>query len=340
MNNELNHPFFIYPRGFMSEYNEYSLYRQEVLRLYEFIGNLTDELDKKYSSKDILIPFIIGSPMEDSLAKSHTAIENIFQYSQLFPNYINNFISHNENKKFIQIIIVSPDNIFSSNTNHTPYFTLYSPYDFLNTGFNEYTYFDKFVEIKVNIFNCPMPCIETRTSLVLKYQLMINELNLNPFGINTYEQNQTDINFINSFYSCIDKLFEKSTYESGTGTRTRIGTNIKIIINSWVSFKNLEGHQNYKMFPTLLKLANKYNIIATEWDFIDNLIFTKIVSNYGDGNMGGNGNGNGNGDGNKNFYSCHINYVSNKLSKHVHDIGKNLFVIDFNSKYCLRLLSI
>lgn len=318
MENKLNHPFFIYPRGFMSEYNEYSLYRQEVFRLYEFIENLVDELDEKHSSKNILIPFIIGSPMEDSLAKSHTVIDNIFQYSQLFPNYINNFISHNDNKKFIQIIIVSPDNIFSSNTNHTPYFTLYSPYDFLNTDFNEYTYLDEFVEIKVNIFNCPMPCIETRTSLVLKYHQMINELNLNPFGINTYEQNQSDINFINSFYSCIDKIFEKSTYEP------EIGTNIKIIINSWVSFKNLEGYNNYIMFPNLLKLANKYNIIATEWDYIDKLTDTKIVSNYGDG------------DGNKNFYSCYINYVSQELHKPEQDIGTNLFVIDFNSKYCLK----
>lgn len=318
MENNLNHPFFIYPRGFMSEYNEYSLYRQEVYRLYEFIGNLVDELDEKHCSKNILIPFIIGSPMEDSLSKSHTDFDNIFQYCQLFPNYINNFILQNDNKKFIQIIIVSPDNIFSSNTNHTPYFTLYSPYDFLNTGFNEYTYLDEFIEIKVNIFNCPMPCIETRTSLVLKYKPIFDNLNINSFDINTYEQNQVDINFINSFYSCIDKLFIKSTYKPETGT------NIKIIINSWVSFKNLEGYQNYGMFPSLLKLANKYNIIATEWDFIDNLTFTKIVSNYSDT------------CGNKNFYSCYLNYVSEELSKTEHDIGTNLFVIDFNSKYCLK----
>lgn len=318
MNNKLNHPFFIYPRGFMSEYNEYSLYRQEVSRLNEFIGNLTDELNEKYSSKDILIPFIIGSPMEDALAKSHTVIDNIFQYCQLFPNYINNFISHNKNKKFIQIIIVSPDNIFSSNTNHTPYFTLYSEYDFLNTNLNEYTYLDEFVEIKVNIFNCPMPCIETRTRLVLKYQQMIDELNFNPYGINTYEQNQSDINFINSFYSSLDKLFSKSMFVS------EIGTNIKIIINSWVSFKNLDGYSNYGMFPNLLKLANKYNIIATEWDFIDKLTYTKIVSNYGNRN------------GNKNFHSCYIDYVGDELTKTKKDIRTNLFVIDFNSKYCLK----
>ena len=78
------------------------------------------------------------------------------------------------------------------------------------------------------------------------------------------------------------------------------------------------------MFPNLLKLANQYNIIATEWDFTDNLIFTKIVSNYGDWN------------GNKNFYSCYVNYVSEELHKPEQDIGTNLFVIDFNSRYCLK----
>lgn len=315
MANKLNHPWFIYPRGFMSEYNDYSLYRQEVFRLHKFINNLIDEVDEKYSSHDILIPFIIGSPMEDALAKSHTTYDNIFQYSQLFPNYINKFISQNHNKKFIQIIIISPDNIFSPNSTHTPYFTLYGPYDFVNTNFNEYMYSDEFIEIKVNIFNCPLPCIETRNSLVLKYQSMIDRLHSNPFNITTYRQNDFDINFINSFYSCVDKLFSKSISEP----------RIKIIINSWVSFKNLDGYsENYGMFPNLLKLANKYNIIATEWDFNDNLIFTKIVSKYGTEN--------------KNFYSCYINYVNEKLPNPEHDIGTNLFVIDFNSKYCLKTI--
>lgn len=326
MVNKLNHPFFIYPRAFMSEYNEYSLYRQEVLRLYEFIENLRLKLNEKCEFKEILIPFIIGSPMEDSLAKSHTTFDNIFQYSQLFPNYINNFISHNENKKFIQIIIVSPDNIFSPNTNHIPFFTLYSLYDFLNTNFNEYTYLDESVQIKVNIFNCPMPCLETRTSLVLKYQLMINGLNFNPFDIKTYEQNNADINFINSFYSSLEKLFCKSISNHDHEQETKTKTNVKIIINSWVSFKNLNGYSNYKMFPNLLKLANKYNIIATEWDFIDKLVFAKIVSNYGDI------------DRNKNFNSCYINYVGEELSKPEQYIETNLFVIDFNSKYCLKII--
>ena len=76
------------------------------------------------------------------------------------------------------------------------------------------------------------------------------------------------------------------------------------------------------MFPNILKLANKYNIIATEWDFVDNLIFTKIISNYEFVN--------------KNFLGCYINYVNDKHPKSDHNIGTNLFVIDFNSEYYLK----
>lgn len=312
MDSELNHPWFIYPRGFMSEYNEYSLYRQESLKLNKFINNLNNKLEENHNNKEILIPFIIGSTMEDSLAKSQTTIENIFQYSQLFPNYINNFISHNQNKKFIQIIIISPDNIFSPNTTHKPYFTLYSEYNFVNTNLNEYVYLDDFVEIRVNIFNCPIPCLEKRNKLISNYQIMINELNPNPYNITTYKQNETDINFINNFYSNLDKLFSFV-----------LNRKIKIIINSWVCFKNLDGYsENYNMFYYLLKLANKYNIIATEWDFIDNLIFTKIISKYGYKN--------------KCFINCYINYFDDNNHNTEDKLYNNLFSIDFNSKYYLK----
>lgn len=307
---ELNHPFFIYPRGFMSEYNDYSLYRKEVKKLYEFIKDLPNEISNNHSSKDTLIPFIIGSSMEDMLLKSHTSKENIFQYSQLFPNYINDFISHNENKKFIQIIIISPDNIFS-NQEHKPYFTIFTKYDFINIKKNEYIYIDDFIEIKVNIFNCPVPCIESRNSLIIKYKNIFNNLNHNDFDITSYEQTNYDINFINYFYYYLNKLF-------GLVSKP----NIKIIINSWVSFINLQGYsENYNMFPNILKLANKYNIIATEWNFIDDLFFTKIVSNYTFVN--------------KSFNGSYINYY-NSDSNTKYSFIKNKFVINFNCDYNLK----
>lgn len=322
MNIELNHPFFIYPRGFMSEYNDYNHYRMEVKRLYVFIDNLPNEINKQNAQgSKILIPFIIGSPMEDSLAKSNTSKENYFQFRQLFPNYINNFIQSNTNNKYIQIIIISPDDIFSLQSNIKPLFTLYESFDFVLTNLNEYVYYGEQLTIKINIFNCLVPCLETRSNLVVRYESLISDMETKLYNITTYRQTQTDIEFINNFYLLINRLFSLNTNPL-----------IKLVINSWVSFKNLDGiSEKYSMFPKILELANVYNIIASEWEFVDELFYTKIVSQYKFGN--------------KNFFGCNINYVFDNLNDlsdlPTHIVKKNfyynnLFCIDFNSKYCLK----
>ena len=322
MNQELNHPFFIYPRGFMSEYNDYNHYRIEVKRLGEFINNLPDEINEQNANRtQILIPFIIGSPMEDSLAKSNTSKENIFQFRQMFPNYINNFIQSNSDNKFIQIVIISPDNIFSPESNIKPLFTLHESFVFDMTNLNEYVYIDENITIKVNIFNCPVPCFETRLNLVCRYNQTLSDTEKNVYNIVTYNQTQYDIKFIDNFYSSLDRLFSLNSNPS-----------VKLVINSWVSFKNLDGiSEGYKMFPKILELANKYNIIACEWEFIDELFFTRIVSQYKFGN--------------KNFFGCNINYVFNNdvklkdLPSHIAKMNfyyNNLFTINFNSEYCLK----
>lgn len=322
----LNHPFFIYPRGFMSEYNDYDHYRDEIKRLYKFIDNLPNIIEEKNNNgEEIFIPFIVGSPMEDSLAKSNTSKENFFQFRQLFPNYIKNFIQSSTNNKFIQIIIISPDDIFSPQSNIKPLFTLYESFDFVLINLNEYIYSEEQLNIRINIFNCPVPCLETRTNLVLRYESIIRGLETNHYNIMTYKQTSTDIEFINNFYSRIDRLFKLNTNLS-----------IRIIINSWVSFKNLDGiAEKYAMFPKILELANKYNIIATEWEFIDELFYTKIISQYKFGN--------------KNFYGCNIDYVFNNIVKLTdlpkHIIKKNfnnnnLFAVNFNSEYGLEKINI
>lgn len=323
---KLNHPFFIYPRGFMSEYNEYEHYRKEAIKLYQFIDTLSDKIkEQNDNGVEILIPFIIGSPMEDSLIKSNTSNENYIQFRQLFPNYINNFIQSNTNNKFIQIIIISPDNIFSSNSGIKPLFTSHESFDFVLTNLNEYVYSDEQINIKINIFNCPIPCLETRINLVHRYELMINGLRINNYDITSYKQTQTDLEFIDNFYSKINALFSLNNIES-----------IKIIINSWVSFKNLDDiTEKYTMFPKILDLANKYNIIATEWKFVDELFYTKIISQYEFEN--------------KNYFGSNIDYIFgniiniSKLPKHI--IAKNfnynnLFVINFNSKHYLKKINL
>jgi len=317
-NSNLNHPFFIYPRGFMSEYNNYKLYRREVVKLNEFMNELFVDIIEKHSDKDVLVPLIIGSVMEDFIIKSNTSSDNYFQYRQLFPNYINNFIKSNPNNKFIQIIIVSPDNIFESES-YVPIFTLYESFDFVLTNPNEYLYYDESITIKVNIFNCPFPCIDSRNSLISRYETIIKTLEVNPYNILSYAQTPNDLEFIDIFYSRIDRLFSLTS-----------NSQIKIIINSWVSFKNLDGiSENYNMFPKLLSLANKYNIIATEWDFIDELFYTRIISKYRFENV--------------ELYGIKINYVFNEFLSDLPDNVlkmnfdlKKMFIIDFNSKYFIK----
>lgn len=319
-NNNINHPWFVYPRGFMSEYNNYTHYRNETNRLFRFISALKLEINEKYLDNKILIPLVIGSSMEDALAKSNTSFEdNYFQHRQLFPCYINKFIEkYYMDKKFIQVIIISPDNIFLSN--HKPYFTILDNYRFIETEMNEYVYTDENITIKVNIFNCPMPCINTNKNTRL--ELVLKSLPSNPFEIETYEQNYCDLEFIQKFYLIIDELFSQILTHS-----------VYFIINSWVCFKNIGGcAEKFGMFPELLNLANKYNIIATEWNFIDELFFTIIVSNYKFEN--------------KILFNCKIDYVFDGDLKLLPDnILKmnfnylNLYVIEFDNDNLLKKIN-
>ena len=84
----------------MSEYNEYSLYRQELIRLYNFIGNLSNELDEKYSSCDVLIPFIIGSYIEIIITGNYVRCSNRIKlisdktskFGKMIVDFFHNFV--------------------------------------------------------------------------------------------------------------------------------------------------------------------------------------------------------------------------------------------------------
>lgn len=128
------------------------------------------------------------------------------------------------------------------------------------------------LRIKINIFNCPMPCIEQRQQIIKNCDKLLIEIGDEAYKIKTFVQSKEDIDFISDFYeNKIDRLLSFSINNRS----------INILIHSWVCFKNLTGYsENYNMFPKLLEMANKYNIIATEWIYIDNLFITKIISNY------------------------------------------------------------
>lgn len=274
----INHPWFIYPNGFMSEYNNYKLYRSESHRLLNFINELNTKINNNFfSNTKLLIPIILGSTMEDALLNHQTENSNSFQYSQLYPNYINNFIKCIDGNKYVQIIIISPDNFFS-NDKYVPIFTRYVGYEFVKKNTYEYEFINNEITIKINIFNCPMVCVDDRQNVIAHYDDILLYKSKNIFDsfiptdfydIKTYKQNNNDKIFIDKLYLSLENLFElvkKNNYWT--------------IINSWVNFKNISGvSENYKMFPHLLKLASKYDIIATEWKFIDNLVIAQIISN-------------------------------------------------------------
>jgi len=309
---ELNHPFFIYPNAMMSEYNEYDHYRKEIKRFYNFLIKLNLDLEtlKQTNKTKILIPIIIGSTMEDAIFNNQTDFSNIFQYQQLFPDYILKFIDNFKSEdKLIEIIIISPDKIFNIE-NFSPLFLIYSDFKFIKICNKEYLFEINKLKIRFNIFNCPMPCIEKRSNIIKKVNDILRRMSSNPYNINSFTQTENDILFINNFYSEIENLISKVNYD-----------NLFVIINSWVNFKNLYGYsENYNMFPRILELANKYNIIATEWNYIDELFLTRIISNYNNYNL-------------KNNY---ILYVSNDID----EFNDKILEINFNLLSDLRNIEI
>ena len=101
MHFNLNYPFAIYPNGPMSEYNNYQLYRKEANRLLNFLQELNTNLKITYKEYDILILLMVGSTMEDVFVNGEFNDKHLFQYSQLFPSYINKFDQNTCKKKKI-----------------------------------------------------------------------------------------------------------------------------------------------------------------------------------------------------------------------------------------------
>lgn len=297
---KLNHPWFIYPHAFMSEYNDYELYKSESIRLNLFLEDFLNKLySKNFDSSKILIPIILGSTMEDSLIGSHTNITNIFQFQQLFPNYIDNFIKNEIGNKYIQMIIISPDKIFQKD-DYVPLFVKFSKYKFKKNNKFEFLSESDELMIKINIFNCPMVTEEKRKNIIINCDNILNDFKINMSNknifntkqlVSTYVQSQSDLLLIKNIYKNIEKIFSlTNTFLDYSNNFTdndnnNVNYKINVVVNSWVSFKNLCGYsENYKMFPELLKLSSKYNIIATDWEYIDENCICIIKSDYHFGN--------------------------------------------------------
>ncbi len=277
-NLNLSHPYFVYPNTPMCEYTRYEIYNQEVKRFYCHLENLKAwtknnlDQDNFYSLNCLLI----GSAMEQAIRTGNAEPYSYFQWQQLFPSYIHNFISayaKKTNNTYVNLIIISPDKIFSDEFYKEPIFTSNTDYQFEKISNRKYIHscVESNLKINVDIFNCPFPSFDSRKEFIEKINDLIKRrsMDFTHLTIKSYTQTLNDIEFINRFYMLIDEFMQLNN-----------GFNNYMIINSWATFKNLEGFSGYKMFEKLLELANKNNILATEWGFQDKNFITQIVSTF------------------------------------------------------------
>lgn len=264
---KLNHPWKIYFAEPTSSYTEYEIYYGELIRLYNYMRSY-DEYLKKLKENDVCMTILIlGTPMEAAIWNKQCSEKYDFQWQQLFPKYIFDFIKHYKklnNNININIIVVSPDNIFMDEYYREPLFTIKcEDYIFKKIKNRDYIHISNNLTIKIDIFTCPFPQLEINTKNIERYNNFIQKI-IDDYKLKTFEPSEEDIKFINSFYEYFERICENKK--------------ANLIINSFAVFRNVREYDNYGLFPTLLEVANKHKIIATEWNFNESNIFLNIVS--------------------------------------------------------------
>jgi len=238
---KLNHPWYVYPRG---GYDNDSLYKLEIIRLINFLEDLEKKIDEI-----TLINIILGTMFEEK-ENPRKDLDHI-TWQQLFPYHIQKMYEDmviNNNKGFIQIIIISPDD-FINKENYMPRFAnkeYNKNFDFKKDSKEKGVWIHKFkdITIKANIFCCPMPSIDNRFNLKdeIKKKINLNE----KFKPNIYDNCCVD-----KFYSLLDNLSQK----------------ILTVINNWVKFLNPDPSfpTGLDMFIELKKIVTKNKILLTFW---------------------------------------------------------------------------
>jgi hypothetical protein len=263
---KLNHPWSIYYCEPISSYTKYDTYYKELERLLVHIENLSNRIKELGETDAQLTNFIIGTPMEDALQKKHCGKNYIYQWQQLFPYHITNFINHNmslDKDISVNIIIISPDDIFMDENYREPLFmTECEDYEFIKFGNRDYVYIEKKLKIKIDIFTCPFPQLEKDKFVIEKSNELIKKVG--NYQIENFAPSEDDKKFISNFYDYLEMIASNPLSN--------------MIINSYAIFRNVREYDNYGLFSSLLELADKYKIIATEWTFSENNYFNKIVS--------------------------------------------------------------
>jgi hypothetical protein len=249
----------------MGGYTDYSVYYTETKRFGEYIKRLNSTINT--STNVQLTNIILGTPMEYELQKKICSSEYYYQWQQLFPYHIKTFIDYHkktDNDININIIIISPDRIFMDDEYKEPLFTTEcDEYEFTKIANREYIYTQDRITIKVDIFTCPFPQLETNILNINKMNHLLKTSSFE-FELKTYTPNEDDIKFISDFYIQLDEIASNP-----------LST---MIINSYATFKNISTIK-YALFPSLLEFADKHKIIATEWIYSVNNYIIEIVNN-------------------------------------------------------------
>lgn len=262
----LNHPWSIYLREPISSYTKYKIYYAELLRLLNFTQKLNTNIQNLGENQIQLTNFIIGTPMEDALHKKNCSNVYIFQWQQLFPYHITKFINYYTKLKkdiIVEIVVISPDDIFMDDNYKEPLFMTYCvDYKFEKVKNREYVYSGENLTIKINIFTCPFPQLEQNKTYIMQSNRLIKVIGT--YDLDCFAPSPDDIIFIEIFYEQLEAIASNPLSN--------------MIINSYVTFRNVREYDNYGLFKSLLQLANKHKLIATEWRFSEDNHFTRIVS--------------------------------------------------------------
>lgn len=263
----LNHPWKIYLNEPISSYTEYDIYYKELNRFYKFVELYNEYLDKLKEDDVCLTILILGTPMEAALHNNQCSKIYEFQWQQLLPKNVFDFIKHYKklnNNININIIIVSPDNIFMDEYYKEPLFTIKcDDCKFTKIKNREYIHMSDKLIIKVDIFTCPFPQLETNTNIINKINIFIKKF-YEDYKIMDYSPTEEDITFINNFYEYFESICKNPKSN--------------LLINSYAVFRNVREYDNYGLFPTLLEVADRNKIIATEWHFDEKNFKSTIVS--------------------------------------------------------------
>ncbi len=248
----LSNPYFAYPGTPFRGYHNFKLYNKELKRLYTFL----DDCDMKPKTN---VYICIGAAMEEVIG--HNSYEKHYQWKQLFPDHLQNFILNNKDSD-TQLIIISPNDTFSDDNYKDPVFISRTDELFDWTKIENRKYTSTKYNVTVNIFCTMMPHDDSTRNKLLMTQLKRKKELCEYFSwLSQLEQTRDDLEFTNIFYKVFGKFLDSVNNNHGI-----ISCFSFAVFNEVTEFRK---YNNYAMFSEIKKLFSDdaTNRLLLEWCF-------------------------------------------------------------------------